>query len=222
MSAAGNGDEALCRLEARQLQTDTARHVLLPVSPGAPMAYCSNRHPPSQHSAPDWRQAATQLRSSVAGNNHVIAGGAESAEVIENAALIAPLFAGSHRFAGGTLRRHPASATCKSREEHYTLEDYRILRLSSIVLRLLGWAVLVYGLLMFFLGLFGLEFGDGSTPALRLGFDTALRGLLLLVAGEAARLLLRMNERSQIQERRYRQLDAEREQALRQRAASET
>lgn len=106
----------------------------------------------------------------------------------------------------------------QDREEQHILEDYRILRLSSIALRILGWAVLVYGLLMFFLGLFGLEFGDGSTPALRLGFDTGLRGLLLLVAGEVVRLLLRINERSQVQERRYRQLDREREHAQRQQA----
>lgn len=99
------------------------------------------------------------------------------------------------------------------------MEDYRILRVSSIALRLLGWAVLVYGLLMLFLGLFGLEFGDGSVPALRLGFDTALRGLLLLVAGEVVRLLVGMNERSQVQERRYRQLDREREHAVQREAA---
>lgn len=91
------------------------------------------------------------------------------------------------------------------------MEDYRILGITSIILRIVGWVQLAYGIIAAFIGLFGLELGDGTRPAIAVGLEVALRGLLLLAAGETIRMLLRMNERSQIQERRYRQLDRERE-----------
>lgn len=95
------------------------------------------------------------------------------------------------------------------------MEDYRVLNIAAIVFRVIGWVALAYGILAAFMGLFNLELDDGSTPALRIGLNNAVQGLLILSAGEAIRLLLNLNERSQVQERRYRQLDREREHAAR-------